>query len=262
MTIVKKGGLILAAIALVAVVTHLVRARAAYRERISELASSLATRDRTVETQKGLYERVTAEVDDLRSLLDTRDDQVRAMSKEIEDRGDRVLSVSKTVVRWKAPLEGSGEGRQEDVAPVDGRPARTRVDFSRDFGYVKVDGHTLTNPAEYSLRLSQGRPLSISLAVVQGKDGGWRTYATSSEDNVAVDIEVSAVDPLVLSPRWYESIGLSLSGGSDGSSVLAGVGVSYRFGSFEAGPTAWVLTGDGSSVLYGASLTWSPFKAR
>jgi hypothetical protein len=153
------------------------------------------------------------------------------------------------------------------VDPVDPtQPGRDRIDFNKDFGMIGVKGYTITNPPEAWVSVKQLRPLKITVAVTQDKDRQWHTYATSSDENTAVDIALSAVNPYILEPKWYEKIqlGLSLAGGSGtgGFGFLAGIDATYKIKQFDVGPAVFVTLGAGTAVtpFFGAKFNWRPFE--
>lgn len=266
MTLTRLGTIALVTVVVGLVVYGLVTEHN-HRRELGELRERLATRDKTVEVQKNVYERLAVEHRDLEKLLDDSYAEDEALRKQVKQAREDVLSVDRLTVRWRHPYEGQATAHQTEERPIstpgrDGTPehVRSRVDFERDFGYIAVSGHTLTDPAEAFVSVRQARPLRLALALTQGKDRAWHTYVTSSEENVGVDITVASVDPLVLSPRWYEKLSVDTSLGIGGQNFVGGVGLSYRVGKFDVGPAVWLTGGDTVSRLYGASLSWRPFQ--
>lgn len=224
-----------------------------YERHIVELQNQVAQRDSTIEVQKQVYTKLTAQFDDLSKVVDRSTAEGRSLAAELKKNKSELVSVTNALVKLREQVV-QGQGTQVDV---DGRK---RVEFSQDFGYVSIGGHTLTDPPEYQLRLGPGsRPLRLQLAVAQQKDGSWRSYVVSSDENVIVDIGLTAVNPYVLEMRWYEKFQLHLDVGV-GDGVLAGVGASYQIGRFQFGPNVWGTTTGGGEVFYGLNLSWSPFK--
>lgn len=216
------------------------------------LQNEIAKRDQTIEVQKGVYAKLTVQLDDLKGSIDTTSESGKKLADEVRKSKAELIAVNNALLKLKEQV-AQGKGTQTEPTP-----GRLKVEFAQDFGYARVDGFTLTNPPEYQLRLSQGgTPLRLTLALTQQPDRSWKTLVASSDSNIAVDIGVSSVNPLALEPRWYEKLQLSLSFGV-GHGVITGLGASYRLGAFEVGPGVWATT-DGPSVYYGGSISWAPF---
>ena len=235
-----------------------VKARA-YQSEIRALSDELALKDETIEIKEGLFAKRTLEMRKLHALLDEKDSELSSLKKELKKRKQKLLAVTRTSVRWKNAYEATikeGDGASQTEQP-DGR---TRVDFAKDFGYIGVLGHTLTNPAEAFVSVKQNRPLKLSIALAQRKDGSWQTYVTSSEENVGVDIELAGVDPHVIRQRWYERFGLYL--GINGWDKLRGasLGAAYwlPIGSKLSLQSSVYVTNDLDPGVW-ASMLWSPF---
>jgi len=233
-----------------------------YQKQIVHLQNAAAERDKTIEVQKGVFEKLTIQVKDANDLLNTKDKQLSELANELKHSKEQLLSFNTIAVAWKKAYEASIAGKQT-VVPAEGGKTRTKVEFQKDFGYIGVNGYTLTDPAEAFVHVQQNRPLKISLAVAQDKDRAWHTYATSSEENVGVDIALTGVNPLILEPKWYEKIGVTsafgLGLGNQGAGVLLGVGASYQFGKYEVGPSVWLSATNGLTKYYGGTFTWHPF---
>lgn len=235
------------------------RLETSHRSQIVELQNKLASLDKTVEVKPGVFEKKSLELHDLK--LDMKDVQLATLGNDVKQKGSQLLSVTTLSVNLKEPTILSGQGKQS-VTNVSG-VERRRVEFEQESGNFRIRGFTLTDPAEFSLSLSQIRPLRMNIAVSQEKDGSWKTYATSSEKDVTISVDVSSVNPYIFSPRWYEKIGvnLSLGGGTgpNGLSALSGIGLSYRVGNLDVGPSGWIVAGDSVTKFLGVSAIWHPF---
>lgn len=232
-----------------------------FESQVRDLQNEVAKRDQTIEVQKDVYAKLDLQVKDLKSTIDTSTEAGKRLADEVAKSKAELVSVTNTLVKLQKQV-AEGKGGQTDVpGPKPGDPTRKKVTFGQDFGYARVDGFTLTDPPEYHLELGQGsRPLKLSLALTQQKDRSWRTLVASSDPNVSLDIGVTAVNPFVLEPRWYENLRLTLDLGAGSGGVLAGVGASARFNQFDIGPKIWGVTNGGGSVFYGGSVSWSPFQ--
>lgn len=263
------GGL--TALLLCGLVFHTCSVRS-YQKQLVSAQNRAAELDKTLEVQKGLYTKLTVQTKDVQSTLDQKDQQVKELEDQAKKAHQQLLDASTLVVQWKKAYEGLAQATQTHV-PIDPtKPSpeptsvagREKVDFHEDFGYIKVDGWTLTSPPQAWVRLTQGKPLKLTLAITQDKDKVWRTYATSSEENVGVDIQVTSVNPYVLQPRWYEHIGVALDLGlgtnRGGVGALVGVGLNYQFLQYTLGPHVWLGINDVVDKYYGLSMTWRPFQ--
>lgn len=230
----------------------------AYDARITELQNAVAQRDTTIETQKGVFQRLTIQSKNLEDLLDQKDEQINLLEKELKKGKEELLTANSLVIKWKKAYEAEVAGHQTDV-PGENGIIRKKVAFEKDFGYIGVSGFTLTDPPEATIKVQQNRPLKLSVVVSQDKEGTWKSRATSSEENMQIDITLAAVNPWLLEPKWYENIGLTVELGG-GTGFLGGVGATYKIGKFEVGPKGWFTVG-GEPVggFVGAQLLWHPF---
>lgn len=261
---VERGILYTLASLLIVAVLAIGISRHGYESELTSLRNQIAEKDRVVEVQKGVYAKLAVETDGIKKLLDSKDEQVKLLLGELKSRKAEVLTATSMAIAWKKAYEGAAEANQEVVPgtqptePGAVAKERVKVSFHKDFGAVVVDGHTVTDPPEAFVSVKQGKPLRVSLVVSQEKDGSWKTYATSSDENISVDIGLTAVNPKVLEQQWYEKLSLDGSLGI-GSGIVAGVGVSYEVGQFDVGPAAWFST---SGQFYGANVSWHPFRRK
>jgi hypothetical protein len=226
----------------------------AHDSTVRDLQNEIAKRDETVEYQKDVYGKLTIQMKDLNGAIDKSTEEGKRLAAEIKRNGEQIASVTGAVMKLKEQV-AKGQGTQTQP-----EPGRDRIDFKHDFGFVAVDGHTITNPPEYQLKLHQGKePLKLTLVVTQNKDLGWKTYVASSDSNVAVEIAQATVNPYINRPKWYEGLKLHMDLGV-GDGVLGGFGASFQMQQFDIGPTIWGTTAGGGSTFYGLNLSWAPFK--
>ena len=226
----------------------------AYEKQIVKLQNEIAARDTTIEVQKQVYAKLALQLDDLKTTIDTSTAEGKRLAEELKKNKAELVAVNNSIILLKDQV-AKGQGQQTDVG------GRKKVEFAQDFGYAKVTGFTLTDPPEYQLKLGQGsKPLKLTMALTQQKDGSWKQFVTSSDENVGVDIGVTAVNPYILEPSWYEKIRVHMDFGV-GSGVLGGVGASYQVGQFDFGPSIWGVTSGGGQAFYGLNFSWAPFKA-
>ncbi len=235
---------------------------------MTRLRNEAAAKDQTIEVQKGLYTKLTLESNNLKSLLDTKDQQIAELVNQVKKGKEDLLAANQLVVTWKKAYEGAVAANQTHIPdPTDpAKPGREQVYFGKDWGMIGVTGWTKTNPPEAWVSVKQLRPLKITVAISQDKNQEWHTYATSNDENTAVDIALTAVNPYILEPKWYEKIqlGLSLAGGSGtgGFGFLAGVDATYKISKFDVGPAVFVSFGAGTTItpFFGAKFNWRPFE--
>lgn len=184
------------------------------RDQVSKLTALLAESTETIELTTGLYAATVAQVEDLTALLNTNDAKIAEMQRVIDQLNAEVLVLEKISVRWKKAYEDALDARQTEEPPVEpGGDPRKRVDFEGNLGPIRATGHTLTDPPEAFLKLEQVVPLTLTMTVVQNPDGTWTTLVTPSDDNIEVKVDLAAVDPLVLSQKWYQRLWVELSTG-------------------------------------------------
>ena len=138
-------------------------------------------------------------------------------------------------------------------------PKRLRVDFNKDWGYIGIEGYTLTDPAFAWVSIKQNRPLKLTLAISQDQEGLWHTYTTSSEDNVQADIVLSGVNPWFNDKHWYEKISGTVMVGAGSGGVVGGIGVGVDISQFTVSVMAFDHSSNVTSPMYGLGLQWRPF---
>lgn len=266
-----RGVLIIAAVLLASAggfaIYHTVT-KNSYEARIVELQNDVASRDKTIETQKGVYERLSIQSQDLTKLIGDKDKELSLLKKQLDDRGAEILAINKLVVKLKKDLE-STTGNVVIQPPDPKYPGMVvaKLDSKEDFDPFRLTGEVVVDcnieqgqPPKASLKLGQKRALLISVVVSQDNDGTWRSSTTSSEKNFDIDIALSAVNPRMLEAKWYEKIGLGVDiGVGTNPGFLLGLGAYYQIGRFDVGPRAWMVVDRGVSAYFGAQLIWHPF---
>lgn len=246
---------------IIALVLSMVILHEIHQQELAKLRNQVAQKDTTLEVQKGLYTRLSQEADGLKNLLDGRDSQIAILLEQTKRQHEDLLTANKVALKWREAYQARGDGSQINV--VENEIARKRVEFSRVFGNIRVDGWTLTDPPEYSLRLDQIKPLTLTVAMSQGPDGSWRSYVLSDDPDISAEIQVSAVNSYILQPHWYQRIRLHgfVAGGLNepGFGIIAGGGVSYEFGRYEIGPMMFVTATDRLDRYLGLAVAWRMF---
>ena len=203
-------------------------------------------------------------LNDLTELLDKKNQQQKDLLDQLKKSKQELLATNKIVIGLKEQLVKMAAGTQTEVPSVDGKPARTKVDFHHNFGFVTADGWTLTNPPESWLRLNPGKPLTLNVSLAQAQDKTWHSYVTSDSNDITVDVKVAAVNPYIFKPHWYEGIGVNigLGGGTNqsGAGALVAVGLNYKIKQFTVGPNVWFGINNVVDKYYGLTFEWRPFE--
>lgn len=260
---IVAGVVLLALSFAVAMYSFSVRSR--YENQIADLQNRVAARDKTIETQKGIYEKLTIQSKDLEQLLGDKDAELTSLKDLLKKQGADLLTANTIIVQLKKELESIHTGPVTPDENIHGAVV-VKIDTRDDFDPFHVTGEAWVNcealTSRVGLKLSQLRQIRFSVVVSQDKNKTWKSSATSNVDNFDVDIALAAVNPYFLEPKWYEKIGMNAEIGVGTSpGFLAGVGVSYQIKKFEFGPKAWfVADPHGIYPYFGAQLTWHPFQ--
>lgn len=241
--------------------------KSSYDAQMVDLQNQLASKDSTIETQKGVFQKLTIQSENLKAMLDSKDEQVKLLNKQLKDKGDELLTATTLIVKLRKDLQSAGNATQNPQDPNKPSLIQVAFDSKGDFLPFQVTGSTIGDcerkaQPTVKMKMVQVRPLKLNVLVTQDKTGAWRTSTTSSEENFQIDIGLAGVNPLILEPKWYEKVGIGLDlGVGTGPGFLAGVGLSYQIQKFELGPKAWVVIDKaGVNPYFGAQLLWHPFK--
>ena len=240
-----------------------------FQKQILALQNELASKDKTIETQKGLFEKLGQNIKDLQGVIDTSTPQGKELAEEVKKDRAQIAQLTNVVLQLKDQV-ARGQGKVDQPTVIhDGtpdhpndipvQPGETRVSFDQQFGVYNVNGWTLAPSGKYELHLNQTQPLKLVVALARDKDGALHSYVTSSDDGVKADIGVSGLDESLFQPKWYERIKLDMDLGA-GDGVLVGVGATYKVAHFDVGPKIWGTTLSGGKVFYGLHLAWAPFE--
>lgn len=263
LALIIAGGALLLALAFAGFMTYRDHQRSA---QIVELQNQIALRDKTIEVQKGVYQKLALQTKDLTKLLDEKDTELMALRDQLKKQGSELLTATTLIVKLKKDLKDAREVVVTVPDPL--KPGMKRVELDTEekldpFQVVgKVDVDCDNGRAGVSIGLLQRSPIKFSVVVSQDKDGSWRSSATSSTSAFDIDIALGAVNPYLLEEKWYEKIGVGVDVGvGTAPGFLGGIGVFYEIGKFEVGPKAWfTATPQGVHPYFGAQLLWHPFK--
>jgi len=241
-----------------------------HRKQIVELHNDIAMSTKTVEIHKNAFEKKSVELENLEDVLKTFEaegehdaETIKKLRKQIKKRDEEILVASRVSATWKKAYEAAINAKETTLPgddPDDPTDDRVRVDFDNDFGYITVEGFTLTNPPHAWVSIKQKRPLLLTLSVTQARDGHWTTYVTSSEDNVDLDVKLSGVNPFIFKERWYEKISLDFGMDIHSVGIIPYVGLSYPVGPVYLSGGVWADSDTSSLGWYTTiNYSWSPF---
>lgn len=257
--LLKIGMMGLAALLLILVVYGAIT-KYTQEKTIAEMVNAIAERDRTIEIQKGVYDKLTLTSKNLEKMLVERDEATVALKKQLEDLDAKVVSVNKLVISWKKSYQDLLNAQQHTDPQA---PNRVVVEFGpKALGPVVVQGYTKTNPPEAKVNIEQSKPIQLTIAVSQDKDKLWHTDVTT-DDDLRVEIKEAAVNPWVLEPRWYEGISISsvvAIGKGENATGLLGIGATIPIKQFNIGPMFFVHTGAEIDAMIGVTFAWRPFQ--
>ncbi len=226
-------------------------------EKIADLTTKLASSEQTVEIERGIVAKKSAELRDLADLLAKTGEENERLAALVKQGKMQILTLNQLVVKWKKAYEATVEASQTEEPPVvpDGTP-RKKVTFSGRVGPITVEGHTLTDPPQAFLKWSQIDPLRLTLVVTKNKDGTFSSIVSSSDEDIATEVTVSAVDVSVVAPNWKQRIWVNAGVDFLGDRRVFG-GVSYNFDRMSLGVECSAWTGASGC---GLSMGFRPFK--
>ena len=242
-----------------------------YETDLTKLRNALAQADKTIETVKGTFTRLTMEISGLKATN-------TELQKTIEKQKLDVITAEQLAITWRKKYNVYVKTHPDTdvhppdwwspIGPIACTPQQNPLTAEQDFGLVKSTVYLMTADPQTQVRLALGpggRPLKLNLALTRDKDKTWRSFVTvepPDDENISVDIVSTAVNMEPLDERWYEKLKLHMDFGV-GSGVLGGAGLSYELGNIDFGPSIWGATsGNGGSVFYGLNFSWAPFKKK
>ncbi len=260
--LIIAGGALLLALAFAGFMTFRDHQRA---QRIVELQNQIALRDKTIETQQGVYQKLALQTKDLTKLLNDKDVELMALRDQLKKQGSELLTANTLVVKLKKDLKDAQNVVVTIPDPAKPGVKRAEIDTKDRLDPFQITGRVDldcdTGKAAVDVGLSQRNPIKFSVVVSQDKDGTWRSTATSSTKVFDVDIALAAVNPYLLEEKWYEKLSFALEAGvGTNPGLLAGAGVNIEIGKFDIGPRVWAVIDRGASPYFGVSFAWHPFK--
>lgn len=233
---------------------------------ITELQNQVAIRDKTIEVQEGVYQKLTLQTKDLVQLLNNSDKELMSLRDQLKKQGSELLTVNTIIVKLRKDLQDAKTTTVVIADPTKPGIKQVNIDTEDRFDPFQITGNASincdTNQGHYQVNLGQRSPIKFSVVVSQDKDGTWRSSATSSTKIFDVDIGLAAVNPYLLEEKWYEKLSIAAElGVGTNPGLLAGAGVDFEIGKFDVGPRVWaVVDRNSASPYFGVSFAWHPFK--
>jgi major membrane immunogen (membrane-anchored lipoprotein) len=237
-----------------------------YSARIVELQNQVAQRDKTIEVQEGVYQRLTQQSKDLDQLLKDKDAELTSLRNQLKKQGSELLTANTLIVKLRKDLQDARDVPVVAVDPAKPGVKQVNIDTNERFDPFQVTGKVDidcdTSKAHYDVKLSQRSPIRFSVIVSQDKDGTWRSSATSSTKLFDVEIALAGVNPYLLEEKWYEKLSVVTEFGvGTNPGILAAVGADFEIGKFDLGPRVWaVVDTHSASPYFGLSFGWHPFR--
>lgn len=237
-----------------------------WKEERSFLLNKISVQQKTIEIAENVYRKQSLELKDLNSVFDsiksenkTYKKNIKNLETEFKKRKEKILSINNVAIKWKKAYEASIKSNQEEIVDPSTKEKRLKVSFKKDFGYLTAKGYTITSPPETWISVEQNRSLQLLVVLTQTEDKAWNATATSSEDNVEIDIKLSSINPYIIRKKWYEKINFDSSLGWN-EEFFAYVGTSYRFDfglELSAGYSGYV---DRVAPQLFINYSWRPFE--
>lgn len=261
-------GLILGGISLLAIISSLIFGFAKNAELEKERQARIQAQNEiarlsvTEQETQGVWSRLAQEQQNIKEQL-AQNNQV--LANLITERDEQIISLTKAVGRIRnvrVVVDRPNVTETQQTSP-DGT-SRLRVDFDQMHSdFIRIAGHTLTNPAEAEISLEFPKPLELTVVSTQNPDLSWRTYVESNWQELEIQNIESSIHPLEQNKKqWFENIFFGFSGmtNTDFNGGFAAVDLGYDFGIFSFGPSfGGAFTSDSGVFLFGLRAQINPF---
>lgn len=223
-----------------------------------EAQNQIARMSEVVEEKDGVWSRLSEQQED---VIERLREQNSGLAELIEQRNEQIISLSDTVVRMR-DVRVVVRPQNVTQTPVDNR---IRVDFHEEVDPVRVEGYTLTNPAEADLTVGFTRPLGLRTTITQAEDGSWKTYVEGDWPNLEIEQIQAVVNPLPIRERSFVEnivVGGDIATSFQFDSIFADVYMLYEFDdSFAVGPSVGAaVIEDQARATVGLRVQWAPWR--
>lgn len=242
---------------------HLSEANA---QQVVDAHNQIAQLSRTIQENENTWARLTQERDDQMAQLQAQNND---LAQVIQSRNEQIASLTDIVANFR-PIHIIAQGQ---AATETTQNERVRVDFDQTHSdYLRVAGHTLTNPAEAALDIQFTRPLHLTIVSTQTEDGAWNTHVQTDYEDLQIDEIDASINPRVAANSvvlqqqehhgWEDGFQVGLFGGvgTSGNSGQLGLSLGYDFSSVEIDLLgSGVVYSGGSDIIVGAEVSIHPF---
>jgi len=225
------------------------------------LNNQIATLEGTIKETETVYSARGVELEDIKS-------DNSELQQKIKDRDEKIFSLSEVNLKLKNQVfkltnaSESTEGTGDDI--------RYRVDFDTQKqvslsnvpeNYLRVYGHTLTNPPYAEVYLEWLRDLKLNFVLTKSDDDEtYRLYVDSGTSDVVPSKVTLKVDPSLFDRKWYQKVAI----GTDiliGPRILNSLKLTYDVDKFYIGPVVMIgYNNDSIYKFYGISAGYYPWR--
>lgn len=223
-----------------------------------EAQNKLAQMSQTMQETEQIWSRLAQEKEVDMNALRAQNEE---LARLIEERDEEITTLTNATANLRPVRVVIRDASQTE--PEEGR---LRVDFDQIHDeFWRVQGFTLTNPAEAEVSVSWTRPANFTIITTQQPDLSWRSYLESDIPGLEIGSIESTVNPLSRPQEavpWHHGIFVGLNGlvGVSGNSGAAALEAGYDAGDFE-------FSIQGGGIVYpgavdfaaGLSLRLNPF---
>lgn len=234
-------------------------ARVEAQNRIAELSDTIQENENT---WSRLAQEKEVELDSIRSynaeladIIEGKDQEITTLTTTVARlRNVRVVVNRENVEQTEEPTE-TGEG------------VRHRVEFDQTWNeFMRIQGFTLTNPAEAEINVGYTRNIRISVVTTQNEDLSWQTYVETDAPNLEIGEIESIVNPISRPQEgnpWYRNImlGVGVAVAVDGNMGQSHIYAGYDAGDWDLGVILGVQYSRENGAMFapGFQFSFAPF---
>lgn len=213
------------------------------------LNNQIAQQQQTIKETQDAYSKLAVEAKNLKV-------ENAELQKKIKDRDEQIVSLTQVNIRLRDQIIQITNATQTE------QNGRTKVEFSKDNGLLKVSGYTLTNPAFAQINLEWLRDINLQLVLVKDKNNIFRVYLDSQSSDIESATLSLKIDPSVFEYKWYER--LAVSGGTllGNNTLVSNVGIQLKIYNWLVGPSVGIVVGPSVQKVYGVQASWFPFERK
>ncbi len=246
---------------------HVKTLKNSYQSLLSEHGKVL----QVIDEKNGIYSVQNKKIKDLTNALDELIEDGRLLKDEIEKRSEQILALNSVSLKWKdkyLKLQANQSVVDDNNNPIEVSRScqeclssiRLKVDFEHKDSYLRVYGHTLTNPPEAEVNIQWLRELKLNFVITRTKDKEFKLYLDTDNSDIIPNQLSFIVDKKAFEPSFFERFSIN-SNILVGNGLFFSSGLMYDFNKFSIGPSAGAyFNGNKLHPLYGVSASFYPFK--